>query len=97
MYTTGDSKAGKQASSRGFTPISVSKYVKMHVAANPKTNAAELTASLRRVLEAQCAGAVCRCGEPIWVIGSVHAGLGCLTCITGEAVPDHEYEVVAAS
>ena len=46
-------------------------------------------------VEAKLAGELCQCGEPIWVIGSVHVGLSCFTCITGEAVPDNDYEVIA--
>ena len=78
-----------------FTPISIAKYVKMHAASNPGTNTAELSETLRRLLEAQAAGERCQCGEPIWVIGSAQVGLACFTCITGEAVPDNDYEVVA--
>jgi hypothetical protein len=79
---------------RGFTSISIPKYVKLHVASNPSTNVKELAQQLQQVLEAKLAGARCQCGEPIWVIGSVQVGLSCFTCITGDAVPENDYEVV---
>lgn len=78
---------------RGFTPISIPKYVKLHAASNPGTNAVELAQCLRRVVQAKLAGARCQCGEPIWAIGSVHVGFSCFTCITGEATPEDDYEV----
>ena len=92
MRTT---KSRFRARRGGFTPITISEYVELHVASNPGTNGQELSKQLRRMLEAKLAGELCQCGEPIWVIGSVHVGLSCFTCITGEAVPDNEYEVIA--
>ena len=77
----------------GFTPISLPEYVERHLRANPGTMRAELIARLRRVLEARRNGVLCECGNPIWVIGSAEAGLRCFTCITGESVPDHDYEL----
>ena len=79
---------------RGFVPISIPKFVKLHVRSNPGTDARELTQQLRELLQAKRDGAVCECGEPIWVIGSSQVGLSCFTCITGEATPDDDYEVV---
>lgn len=79
----------------GFAPISISEYVRLHAAANPGTDLNELSAILQRLLEAKLAGALCQCGEPIWAIGSAQVGLSCFTCITGETVPDHDYEIVA--
>lgn len=86
-----------EAALRRLTPISIAKYVKLHAASNPGTDVAELSRQLRRLLEAKAAGEICQCGEPIWVIGSAQAGLGCFTCITGQAVPDNDYEVVAGN
>lgn len=86
-----------EAALRRFTPISITKYVKLHAASNPGTDVAELSRHLRKVLEAKAAGKLCQCGEPIWAIGSAQVGLGCFTCITGQAVPDNDYEVVAGT
>jgi hypothetical protein len=76
-----------------FVPISVENYVKLHVARNCGEDPAQLRASLRDCVAAALAGQRCRCGEPIWVIGSVFAGHACFTCITGEAVRTEDYEI----
>jgi hypothetical protein len=86
-----------EAALRGFTPISIARYVKLHAASNPGTDVVELSRHLRQVLAAKAAGERCSCGEPIWVVGSAQAGLGCFTCITGDVVPDSDYEVVAGA
>ena len=78
----------------GFTPISLDDYVELHLRANPGTNRAELTARLRHAMRADRKGVRCHCGAPIWIIGSAEAGLACFTCITGEAVPDNDYEIL---
>jgi len=85
------------AASHCFTPISIAKYVKLHAASNPGTDVVELSRQLQQILEAKAAGEVCQCGEQIWAIGSAQVGLGCFTCITGEAVPDNDYEVVTGA
>ena len=79
----------------GFTPISIAEYVKLHAASTPGVDGAELRARLGRVLDAKVSGARCHCGERIWALGSAEVGFMCFTCITGEAAPDNDYEVVA--
>lgn len=80
---------------RGFTPISLERYVELHLKANPGTDRQDLVRRLRYAMEADARGARCHCGERIWIIGSAEVGLSCFTCITGEAVPDEDYEIVA--
>lgn len=79
----------------GFTPISLENYVKLHLKANPDANRKEVTAALKESLRAYKEGTRCNnCGNPIWVIGSAIAGVNrCFTCITGESVPDEDYEI----
>jgi hypothetical protein len=77
----------------GFIPISIEKYVEKHVAANPGEDRAAIIERLREALEAYKMGETCRCGEPIWVIGSAASEYGCFTCITTEAMPDSDYEI----
>lgn len=84
----------RATASRNFARISIAKYVKLHAASNPGTNVAELSKHLRQLLEAKAAGERCQCGKPIWAIGSAQVGLACFTCITGEGVPENDYEVV---
>ena len=82
---------------RGFRPISIARYVKLHAASNPGTDVVELSRQLRQLLKAKAAGEHCQCGEPIWVIGSAQVGLGCFACITGDVAPESDYEVVAGT
>ena len=83
----------RRAAGIGFTPISLCEYVERHLRANPGTKRPELIARLRHALAARRNGVLCQCGSPIWVIGSAEVGLHCFACITGEAVPDHDYEL----
>lgn len=77
----------------GFTPIKLEKFVDMYLKSNPRTSRKEITAGLKSSLRAYKAGVKCDCGSPIWVIGSAVVGNACFTCITGEAVPDEDYEI----
>ena len=80
----------------GFSRISLSDYVELHLRANPSTERAELTARLEYAMDAYRRGIRCQCGAPIWIIGSAEAGLACFTCITGQAVPDNDYEIAVS-
>jgi len=80
----------------GFTPIQLHDYVELHLRANPDADRAELIEQLADAIVAHRAGARCACGEPIWIIGSAQAGLGCFSCITGQAAPDQDYEIAVA-
>ena len=76
-----------------FIPIGIAEYVALHVRSNPDEDPVDLAARLRHAVDAARSGARCRCGEPIWVIGSGFAGHACFTCITGEASPESDYEI----
>ena len=80
----------------GFKKISIDKYVELHLKSNPGTKRKEITAGLKRTLTEYKQGVKCRCGNPIWVIGSAIAGNACFSCITGEAYPDNDYEIAEA-
>jgi hypothetical protein len=77
----------------GFTPISMDAFVSKHLKSNPDEDRDSITASLKDALDAYKRGVTCSCGAPLWVIGSTVSGYGCFTCITGEAVPDSDYEI----
>jgi len=81
----------------GFKPIKLKKYVELHLRSNRGESAHELKQRLRHALDAFHSGRRCDCGNPIWVIGSAVAGFACFSCITGEAVPDNDYEIDEAS
>jgi len=77
----------------GFTPIRLEDYVELHLRANPDAKRAEVIARLEEAIDAYQKDIRCQCGAKIWIIGSAEAGLACFTCITGEAVPDSDYEI----
>jgi len=79
-----------------FVPIRFGDWVHLFLKSNPGENAKEVSARLRKALEAYQAGALCHCGEPIWVIGSAEAGHACFMCITGEADSSEDYEIAEA-
>ena len=80
----------------GFTPIKLKEFVEKYVKSNSGTSRKEITAGLQAALRDYKSGVKCDCGNPIWVIGSAVVGNGCFTCITGEAVPDSDYEIDVA-
>ena len=78
----------------GFTAISIEEYVELHLKSNPDTTKEQITTALKDALEAYKRGAKCiNCGNPIWVIGSAFGSNMCFTCITGEAMPEDDYEI----
>lgn len=77
----------------GFTPIRLEDYVALHLRANPGVQRADLVKRLHYAIAASNRGERCRCGEPIWIIGSAETGFSCFTCITGESYPDEDYEI----
>jgi hypothetical protein len=81
----------------GFIPITLDEYVQKHLVSNPQVVEAELRSRLRSVLAAKEAGTLCECGNEIWVLGSAEVGLMCFTCITGDVMPDKDYELYSAS
>ena len=81
----------------GFIPISLDSYVERHLRSNPGVDRAKLIAQLEHAIDAHRRGIRCRCGAPIWIIGSAQAGLACFTCITQEAAPDKDYEIAVDS
>ena len=80
----------------GFTPIHLDSYVEQHLRANPGTNRAQLASQFEYAINACKRGVRCQCGAPIWIVGSAQAGLACFSCITGEATPDDDYEIIVS-
>ena len=80
----------------GFVPIELHDYVRGFLKSNLGEVAEKVTGRLHSALKAYKAGARCRCGSPIWVIGSAEAGNACFTCITGESDPSQDYEIAEA-
>lgn len=80
----------------GFLAISIDKYIKMHLDSNPSENETDLRKRLNSALSDYKNGVKCSCGNDIWVIGSASVGNSCFTCITGESLPDSDYEIDSA-
>jgi hypothetical protein len=89
-------RQGVSAMKNSFTPIRLEKYVDLHLRANPEVDRTDLIERLQFAIDAYKKGIRCRCGAPLWIIGSAEVGLACFTCITYEAVPDHDYEIDVA-
>ncbi len=83
----------KQLTKPGFTPIVLEDYIQRYLKNNPDTSRKEIEPGLRSALADHKAGVKCDCGNPIWVIGSAVVGNACFTCITGEAMPDDDFEI----
>jgi hypothetical protein len=77
----------------GFTPIGIEDYIQRQLKSNSDTSRKEIETGLRSALADYKAGVKCDCGNPIWVIGSAVMGNACFTCITGEAMPDRDFEI----
>jgi len=80
----------------GFTPIRLEDYVELHLRANPDAKRAEVITRLEYAIDAYRRDIRCQCGAQIWIVGSAEAGLACFTCITGEALPDNDYEIAVS-
>ncbi len=76
-----------------FIPISIEQYIKKHLKSNPSKNEKDLKRQLKTALANYQYGVKCSCGNDIWVIGSAFSGNGCFTCITGESLPDNDFEI----
>src|SRR5689334_10606155 len=61
----------------GFVPIRLEEYVELHLRSNPGVERTDLIRRLQHAINAFKRGVRCQCGEPIWIIGSAEAGLGC--------------------
>ena len=80
----------------GFKPISLEKYIKLHLKSNPSMKEKEVRKALKDALAFYKSGKRCNCGNDIWVIGGAFVGNKCFTCITGEGYPDNDYELKEA-
>ena len=79
-----------------FVPIALDRYLELHMKNNPADDREQVNSALLDALRTYQRGERCDCGEPIWVIGSALTGYRCFTCITGEAMPDQDYELEGA-
>ena len=79
-----------------WTPISLDKYVKLHMKKHPGENDKVLRVRVEAALDNYKAGVKCQCGKDIWIVGSASAPFACFTCITGNPHPRGDYEIDTA-
>jgi hypothetical protein len=79
-----------------WTPISIYKYVKIHLKKHPNENEKVLRVRIEAALDNYRNGVKCQCGKDIWIVGSATAPFACFSCITGKAHPAGDYEIDSA-
>jgi hypothetical protein len=79
-----------------WTPISIDKYVKVHLKKNPDDKENVVRVRLEAALDDYRNGIKCKCGKDIWIVGSASFQFGCYSCISGKAHPAGEYEIDSA-
>jgi|HubBroStandDraft_4_1064222.scaffolds.fasta_scaffold02562_8 hypothetical protein len=85
--------APSEVHSQQFGSFRMDEFIKLHRKSNPGERPDEFISLLRRSVADARHGVRCRCGAPIWAIGSAVVGNACFTCITGEADPSSDYEI----
>ena len=79
-----------------WIPITIDKYVKIHLKKNPNENEKVLRVRIEAALDDYKSGVKCQCGNDIWIVGSASAPFGCFSCITGKDYPRGDYEIDGA-
>ena len=76
-----------------WIPISIDRYVKIHLKKNPNENEKVLRVRIEAALYDYKKGVKCKCGKDLWIVGSASAPFGCFSCITGKNHPLGDYEI----
>jgi hypothetical protein len=79
-----------------WIPITIDKYVKVHLKNNPDENEKVLRVRIEAAMEDYRNGVKCKCGKDIWVVGSASAPFACFSCISGKDYPRGDYEIDGA-
>lgn len=79
-----------------WIPISIDKFVKLHLKKNPNENEKVLRVRIEAALDDYKNGVKCQCGKDLWIVGSTSAPFGCFSCITGKDHPLGDYEIDSA-
>ena len=79
-----------------WNPISIDRYVKIHLKKNPKENEKVLRVRLEAALDDYKNEIKCKCGKDIWIVGSASSPFGCFSCISGRKHPAGDYEIESA-
>lgn len=76
-----------------WNPISIDKYVKIHLKKNPNEQKMVLRIRIEAALDNYKNGVKCKCGKDIWIVGSASSPFGCFSCISGKKHPAGDYEI----
>lgn len=79
-----------------WNPISIDRYVEIHLNKNPNENEKVLRVRIEAALDDYKNGVKCQCGRDIWIVGSASAPFGCFSCISGRDYPTGDYEIEGA-
>jgi hypothetical protein len=79
-----------------WIPISIDKYVKIHLKKNPAEKEKVLRVRIEAALDDYNNGVRCKCGKDIWIVGSASSPFGCFSCLTGRDYPTGDYEIDGA-
>ncbi len=79
-----------------WIPISIDKFVKLHLKKNPNENEKVLRVRIEAALDDYKNGVKCQCGKDLWIVGSASAPFACFSCITGKEHPLGDYELESA-
>jgi len=79
-----------------WNPISIDRYVKIHLKKNPNEQEKVLRIRIEAALDNYKNGVKCECGKDIWIVGSASSPFGCFSCISGKKHPAGDYEIESA-
>ncbi len=79
-----------------WIPISIDKFLKLHLKKNPNKNEKVLRVRIEAALDDYKNGVKCQCGKDLWIVGSASAPFACFSCITGKEHPLGDYELESA-
>ena len=79
-----------------WIPISIDKFLKLHLKKNPNENEKVLRVRIEAALDDYKNGVKCQCGKDLWIVGSASAPFACFSCITGKEHPLGDYELESA-
>jgi hypothetical protein len=79
-----------------WNPISIDRYVKIHLKKNPNEQEKVLRIRIEAALDNYKNGVKCECGKDIWIVGSASSPFGCFSCISGRNHPAGDYEIESA-
>ena len=79
-----------------WNPISIDRYVKIHLKKNPNEQEKVLRIRIEAALDDYNNGVKCKCGKDIWIVGSASSPFGCFSCISGRKYPAGDYEIESA-